>query len=312
MSDNRILLIENPAYLSIDLGRLKIQRKKHPDHFIAVRDIAVLVIHHPAVTLTQSVISKLAESNTITIFTNKKHQPTSVCFPIIGSTQTVSRLHQQIKLISSHTHQKLWKSIIQCKILGQNKVLENNGHHKPYLPRLAKTTLAGDIRNNEAQAASYYWKHWLGSDTTHKRTKQGANDKLNISLNFGYAILRSLIARCISIAGLNPSLGIHHRNMENPFNLCDDLIEPYRFLVDQYILNLAKIKDFNSQTKKEILGFIEDNIQLSNQREYRLTAAIQETVDSYVRVIENKQKTMVLPIFKEQSCQQMDGELCGL
>lgn len=308
MSDNRILLIENQAYLSIDLGRLKIQRKGQPDHFVAARDIAVLVIHHPAVTLTQRVISELSEKNTITIFTDNKHQPTTVCFPIIGSTQTVPRLHQQIKIKDSTAHQQLWKSIIQCKISGQNSVLKMIGHNKPYLPRLAKTTLSGDIRNNEAQAASYYWKHWLGDGKKHKRIKQGAYDNLNISLNFGYAILRSLIARCISIAGLNPSLGIHHRNMENPFNLCDDFIEPYRFLVDQHVLQLTEVDDFNSQAKKKVLGFIESNILLSNQREYRLSAAIQETVDSYVRVIESKQKTMVLPIFKEKSCQQMDGE----
>ena len=308
MSDNRILLIENSAYLSIDLGRLKIKRKEQPDHFIAARDIAVLVIHHPAVILTQRVISELAESNTITIFTDKKHQPTAVCFPIIGSTQTVPRLHQQIKIKDSHIHQQLWKSIIQCKIQGQNYVLEQNGHNKPYLPRLVKTTLSGDIRNNEAQAASYYWKHWLGDEKKHKRTKQGADDNLNISLNFGYAILRSLIARCITIAGLNPSLGIHHRNMENPFNLCDDMIEPYRFLVDQHVLQLTEVSEFNSQMKKRILGFIETNIMLSNQREYRLTTAIQETIDSYVRVIEQKQKTMVLPVFKEKSCLQTDGE----
>ena len=312
MSDNRILLIENPAYLSIDLGRLKIKRKYHDDHFVSARDIAVLVIHHPQVTLTQRVISELSELNTITIFTDKKHQPTTVCFPIIGSTQTVPRLHQQIKIKDSHTHQQLWKSIIQCKILSQNHILENIGHIKPYLPRLAKTTLSGDIRNNEAQAAGYYWKHWLGNEVKHKRIKQGANDHFNISLNFGYAILRSLIARCVSIAGLNPSLGVHHRNMENPFNLCDDLIEPYRFLVDQHVLSLNQIEDFNSQAKKKILGFIENNILLSNQREYRLTAAIQETVDSYVRIIENKQKTMVLPVFKERTCQQMGGESCGL
>ena len=311
MSDNRILLIESQAYLSIDLGRLKIKRQKQDDHFIALRDIAVLVIHHPAVTITQATISALANTQTITLFTDKKHQPNAVCFPIISSTKTVPRLHQQIDLINSHTHQKLWRAIVQCKILGQHFILEQMGHSKPYLPRLARTTQAGDISNNEAQAASYYWKHWQGEEKTHKRIKQGADDTLNICLNFGYAILRSLIARCICIAGLNPSLGIHHRNMENPFNLCDDLIEPYRFLVDRHILAIDQLEEFNSQTKKNILGFIENTILLSNQRSYRLTAAIQESVDSYVRVIEKKQKNLILPVFKEALCQQTDGELCG-
>jgi CRISPR-associated protein Cas1 len=125
------------------------------------------------------------------------------------------------------------------------------------------------------------------------REKQGAEDAINVRLNFGYAVLRAMVARSLVMAGLNPALGLGHCNMENPFNLADDFIEPYRFVVERYVAS-NHTGVFNSQARKETLGFITQEIKL-NGAGYRLPAAINESVASFVRILDGRAKQLSLP-----------------
>ncbi len=164
------------------------------------------------------------------------------------------------------------------------------------LERLAQEVQPADKTKCEGQGAKHYWANLFNGDFT--REKQGAEDALNARLNFGYAVLRAMVARSLVLAGLNPALGLGHCNMENPFNLADDFIEPYRFVVERHIA-ISELTgfstEFDSAARKAVLGFVECEIKL-NGAGYRLPSAINESVASYVRVLDGRAKALNLPL----------------
>lgn len=298
MSEHRVIFIENAAQLSIDNSRIKIVvYDKQEPVFILPKDIAVLFLHHPVISVTQAVLLAMAETGGVVLVTDKRHMPVAMQLPLAANVKLVSRLHQQIKLQESNIHKECWRQIVQSRISSQAYLLEQNAREGvKLLQRLAAKVEPDDISNIESQAARHYWRYWL--DKPHKRIKKGADDNINVALNFGYAIVRSLVARAITAAGLNPSLGIHHRNKENHYNLADDLMEPFRFLVEDHILNDLPDSNMNSNRKASLAQVIQKKLIIQGN-EYRLPIAIQELVDSYVRVLEsNKQAKLKLPMLE--------------
>ncbi len=297
MSEHRILFIENPAHLSIELGRLKIDRSEFDPTHIALADVAVLVLHHHSITLTHSVLNQLAEAGAVIISTNQKHMPCAMQLPLIGNVQLVSRLEAQIAMRESELPGELWRQLIVCRLKGQAKLLDDAGSSGvAFLKRLADKVKPGDPGNLESQGARHFWQNWLPDP--HKRTKQGAEDHINAHLNFGYAILRSCIARVIVGAGLNPALGIHHKNAENLHNLADDIMEPYRYLVEKQIAENLPGQELNSEGKKRLATVVSKTVTMSGGKEHRFTSAIQETVSSLVRVMDKRQNKLELPDFE--------------
>jgi CRISPR-associated protein Cas1 len=178
---------------------------------------------------------------------------------------------------------RLCTQAANLRVLGRKGVLR--------LERLAKEVLPGDTGKCEGQGARHYWTHLFDQDF--KREKQGADDAINARLNFGYAVLRSMVARSLVTAGLNPALGLGHYSTENPFNLADDFIEPYRFVVERYVAS-GRFGEFNGAARKQLLGFVEQEIKL-NGVGYRLPAAITETIASFVRVLDGRSEKLTLP-----------------
>jgi CRISPR-associated protein Cas1 len=295
MSEHRVLLIEHPAYLSIDLGRLRIRREDHEDAFVLPRDIAVLCLHHHTVTLTVHVLRALAEAGGIVLVTDALHLPCGLQWPYQGSAGAALRLRRQIAL-PTERRAELWRDLVTAKILSQAanlRVLELKGALR--LERLARQVQPGDAGNLEGRAARHYWKCLFGPGFA--REKRGAVDKLNAMLNFGYAVLRSLIARELAMAGLAPALGLGHDSSENPFNLADDFIEPYRCLVERRVHRIAAVHDeFDGPCRLEILAFMKEEAHLNGQ-DYRLPAAVAETIASYGRILERGKGRLALPAF---------------
>lgn len=292
MSDHRILLIENPASLAVDLTRLRIRRHGFNDYFVSPRDIAVLCLHHHTIQITVQAIRALAEAGASVIITDKIHHPCAWLLPQVGSGELGRRLRQQIAFDSSEEKARLWQAIVQTKLNTQAvnlRHLERPGALR--LERLAKQVQPGDVTKCEGQGAKHYWANLF--EEGFKREKQGADDNINARLNFGYAVLRAMIARALVMAGLNPALGLGHYNLENPFNLADDFIEPYRFIVDRHIAQGGR-GEFDSAARKNILGFVKQEIKLKGGS-YRLPAAITESVASFVRVLEGKKAELNLP-----------------
>lgn len=295
MSEHRILLIENPAHLSIELGRLKIERAEHEAVYVAPHDIAVLVLHDYTISLTHAVLNLLAQSGTVVLSTDQKHMPSAMQIPLDNNVQMVSRLEAQISLRDSNVPEEIWRQLVSARLASQAFLLQQQ--KRPgveLLKRLAKNVTPGDKENLESQGARHFWKHWL--ETPHKRNKQNAKDNINACLNFGYAILRSCIARAVTATGLNPALGIHHCSRENSCNLVDDLIEPYRYLVEQCVIDSLLDSELNASSKQQLANIVTRTVRFT-EKEYRFPAAVQETVDSFVRVLKGEKNRLALPSF---------------
>ena len=293
MSEHRILLIENPARLSVDLGRIRIEREDQKDIFILPLDIAVLLLHHHTVELTVQVLRALTESRSIILITDERHHPSGWLTPMYGLPQASLRLYQQMA-VTTETRGRLWQAIVQSRIKTEAlnlRDLKLNGALR--LERLAQEVELGDRAHAEGQAAKHYWDCLFGADF--KRDKQGAKDTLNAALNYGYAVLRALLARELAIASLTPMLGLGHMSRENPFNLADDLMEPYRYLVERHVYQCREqLTDFDTDARMRILGFIKQTAKLGNM-DFRLPAAIHESVGSFVRALDNGSGGLALP-----------------
>lgn len=286
MSDHRVLLIENPAFLSIDIGRLKIARPEQPDAFILPRDIAVLCLHHYSIALSVHVLKELAAAGAVVVVTDEKHLPSAMLLPVVGNGFQSLRLRQQMALENTDAARHTWQQLVQAKIRTHAATLRALGRNGALrLERLAEQVEPGDRSHIEGQAARHYWEFLFEEDFT--RRKQGADDPINARLNFGYAALRSLIARELVCAGLNPVLGVGHYSSENPFNLADDFIEPYRHLVEQHVAeDDSRMDELTPAARKQTLAFIQRSVSLKGN-DYRLPAAIAESVASFLRLLDS-------------------------
>jgi len=261
--------------------------------FVLPSDIAVLLLHHHTIQITSQVLRVLVDSRSIVLVTDDKHHPSGCLMPMYGLPQASLRLRQQIGL-ASEVKARLWQIIVQSRIKTEALNLRHfclNGALR--LERLAKEVEPGDRAHAEGQAAKYYWGCLFGTDF--KRDKRGAEDILNVALNYGYAVLRAMVARELAVASLTPMLGIGHMSRENPFNLADDLMEPYRYLVERHVYgNHERLDEFNTQARLGVLGFIKQAVRLGNMN-FRLPAAIRESVGSYLRVIDTASDDLALP-----------------
>lgn len=294
MPADRILLIENPARLSIDHGRLKIARDGEDDSFVAPADIAVLCLHHHTVSITTQALKTLASSGAVMLVTDDKHYPCAIMLPLAGNMTAPQRLHEQIQLIGKSLVGELWAQIVRARIRTQAANLRHfdlNGALR--LERLAEEVKPGDVSNAEAQGAKHYWKHFFGPEFG--REKEGAEDGLNARLNYGFAVLRALVARQLALSGLNAGLGLGHRRQDNPFNLADDFTEPFRYLVERHVRGMEDVSgELTSTIKADLLRFIEQEVKMNGQA-YRLGSALAEVIASYCRILERQEGQLRLP-----------------
>ncbi|MCL2309161.1 MAG: type II CRISPR-associated endonuclease Cas1 [Proteobacteria bacterium] len=297
MPEQRVLAISNPATLRIDTGRLKIEREGYEPVFVSPKDIAVLCLEHHTVTLSVAVLRTLAEAGAAIIVTDTRHLPCAMQLPLAATGLDTGRLRQQIAFDTNEKRGVLWQQLVSAKLLNQAyalRLLKRNGALR--LERLASQVQPGDKSNTEGQGSKHYWGNLFPE--TFKRSKEGAEDPLNIRLNYGYAVLRAMIARTLVSVGLNGALGLGHSNAANAFNLADDFIEPYRFMVDIQVADDAdawsEVPEFDSRAKRHLLGFIEHTVRMDG-KEVRLHAAIDASIASYVRILDGKDHRLLLP-----------------
>lgn len=294
MSADRILLIENPAQVSIDHGRLKIARDDEADAFAAPADIAVLCLHHHTVSITTQALKTLAMAGASVLVTDDRHYPCALMLPLAGNMAAPQRLHEQIRLIGNPRTGELWAQIVRARLNTQAANLRHfdiNGALR--LERLAEEVKPADVSNAEAQGARHYWKHFFGPEFT--REKEGAEDGLNARLNYGFAVLRALVARQLAMSGLNAALGLGHRRQDNPFNLADDFTEPFRYLVERHVRNMENVSGkLTSTIKAALLRFMEQEVGMDGQQ-YRLGSAVAEVIASYCRILERQNGELRLP-----------------
>jgi len=222
-------------HLSAHRGFMLVSEARQEIGRIPLDDIAAVIVHAHGVTWSTNLVVALAERCAPMVLCGSNHAPVAVCLPLDGHHGQNGRMRAQWEA-GRPLAKQLWRSVVIAKIRWQAAVLEAHGQERAALDMLLRKVRSGDPDNIEAQAARRYWPLLMGRGF---RRDREAPD-INGLLNYGYTIMRSLVARAVVAAGLHPSIGIHHANRGNAFALADDLVEPFRPLVDTLALRLAQ------------------------------------------------------------------------
>jgi CRISPR-associated endonuclease Cas1 subtype II len=207
---------------------------------IPFADIAVLVTSHPQISFTQAVLAGLAAAGGMFIVSNEKHMPAAMLLPLSTHSTQTERFARQAA-VSLPTRKRAWQQIVQAKLRVQARLLQETAGADQGLLLMAGKVRSGDPDNLEAQAARIYWQALFGKDAPGKSFRRDPKGEgINVHLNYGYAVLRAIVARALCASGLHPSLGVHHHNRYDTFCLADDLMEPFRPLVDRVVAGLHR------------------------------------------------------------------------
>ncbi len=286
----------NNKHLSIDRGFLVVSEDKQEVGRIALDTIEAVIVYAHGITYSNNVLVKLAEQKSPLVICSQNFLPTSILIPIDGNYTQAGIMDAQIQA-TEPTRKRLWQQIVKIKILQQASVLEFLGKPNKFLRELAKNVKSGDTDNKEGEGARKYFPLLFGKDFIRDRDKDG----INTLLNYGYIILRSATARAIIAAGLHPTLGLHHKNQYNTFRLADDLMEPFRPLVDIVVyklINEGKI-ELNRENKSTLVNILSKNMPaLIGYTETGF--CIQTLATSLAQVFLGKRNDLELPFIMEK------------
>ena len=281
----KTLYFGNPAYLSLRNRQLvirlpEVEKAELPDivkqetvRTIPIEDIGVMVLDNKQITITQGALAELVANSAAVITCDNKCMPTGMLLPLSGNTLYQERFRNQIEA-AIPLRKQLWQQTVKAKIENQAYCLQKNTS-KSFVPLhvLARKVRSDDADNHEAQAAAYYWKNLFSDGFT--RDKDGIPP--NNLLNYGYAILRAVIARALVGSGLLPVYGIHHHNRYNAYCLADDIMEPYRPFVDDLVISTMKkmevSDDLTVALKREMLSIPVLDVVIGGKRSPLMIAA---------------------------------------
>ena len=291
----KTLYFGNPVYLSLKNAQLVIKLpevvrndtlsesfKRNSEVTKPIEDIGVVVLDHKQITITSGVLEALLENNCAIITCDSRSMPVGLMLPLCGNTTQHERFRDQLDA-SLPLVKQLWQQTIKAKIENQAAVLQEcSGAETRCMKVWADDVKSGDSNNLEARAAAYYWKNLFPiKDFT--RDREGIPP--NNLLNYGYAVLRAIVARGLVVSGLLPTLGIHHHNRYNAYCLADDIMEPYRPYVDRLVYNMINQGvDYTELTKELkaqllIIPTLETNI--AGKRSPLMVAVGQTTASLY-------------------------------
>jgi len=289
MIDRVLDISEEPAYLSIRNGLLVVRSGGVERAAIPCEELAAVVIGNREVTLTQSVLSELAKAGALVVTCDEKFSPTAMVLSLDSHHAQAERFRRQAAMPGPR-RKRLWQSIVQAKIRAQASVLEQVTESDEGLRALAPRVRSGDPDNVEARAAGRYWPKLFADGRFHRRDGE---DVRNIRLNYGYAVLRSVTARAACGAGLHPSFGLFHSNAYNPFALADDLMEPFRPLID-----LAAYAEqgagLSPETKRKLIGATLSRYSAGGE-ERTLTDILSRVAQSLARIVMGGEEALWMP-----------------
>ncbi|MGE0079507.1 MAG: type II CRISPR-associated endonuclease Cas1 [Bacteroidales bacterium] len=249
----RTLYFGNPVYLKAKDLQMVIE---YPDgetenKSVPIEDVGVVVLDSPQITITHVLLNKLLDNNAAIITTNERHMPSGLLYPLEANTLQSERFAVQLSA-SVPLKKQLWQQTVQAKIQNQAALLKSIGVDVEPMLYWSRSVRSGDPDNYEGRAAAFYWKNIFDGHTNDIFTRGRYDDEPNNLLNYGYAVLRAVIARNLVASGLLPTLGIHHHNRYNAYCLADDIMEPYRPFVDRVVLEIVKEGIDYSELTKEI------------------------------------------------------------
>ena len=306
----KTLYFGNPAYLSLCNGQLVIRlpevekadfsesMKRETTRAIPIEDIGVMVLDNKQITITQGTLGALLDNTVAVITCDSKRMPTGMLLPLSGNTLHQERFRNQIDS-ALPLRKQLWQQTVKAKIANQGFCLHKHTS-KACAPLhvLARSVKSDDADNNEAQAAAYYWKNIFPSYPNFTRDKEGIPP--NNLLNYGYAILRAVIARALVGSGLLPVYGIHHHNRYNAYCLADDIMEPYRPFVDDLVINTMNKMELSEELttgqKREMLMIPILDVIIGGKRSPLMIAA-GKTAASLAKCYNGESRNIAYPSF---------------
>lgn len=260
--DRIVDIATDGLHLSAHRGFLIVSLDRAEQGRVALDDVHALIIHAHGVTWTTNLVVSLAERGAIMVLCGSNHAPVAVMTPIDGHHAQGGRMRAQWNS-REPLRKQLWRNIVIAKINMQASLLASLGAPEAdALAFLAKRVRSGDPDNLEAQAARRYWPVLMGADFRRDRDADGAN----ALLNYGYAVMRATVARAVIGAGLHPSIGLHHKSGVNSFALADDLVEPFRPLVDAVVRRMAGegVDAVTPDSKKPLAHLISADLRLDD------------------------------------------------
>jgi len=300
MIKHTISVSEHPARLKLRDDQLILIFDNNQEKTYACEDIGVLVLEHPAIQISSAVINALLNEGAVIIFCDQKHIPSGILLPVAKHTEVVLKLHDQIEA-KQPNQKRLWQQIVQGKIYAQANV--SNSPAKEILMKFALRVRSGDPDNIEAQASRYYWERMFPRQYAAGERRDPESDSLfNTLLNYGYGIVRASVARALVSAGLHPALGIHHHRRNNPFCLADDLMEPFRPIVDRRVFELleqeSEAATFCSHHRRSLLELLAEPY-LFEQQQGPFMAILPRYIASFFRVLRGNEHKLRIPTFKQ-------------
>jgi len=293
----RVVYCGSRSHLKVRNRQLVIvNRESDEESSIPVEDIGFLELDNSQITLSVAALQCLLANNVAVSIGDTSHQPLGLALAFYSNSIHTKRVNVQA-CVTAQAKKRIWRQIVCGKILNQISLLASLGRDSKPLPHLLGKVKSGDPDNIEAVSSRYYWQK-LFQNRKFKRERFGSYP--NNLLNYGYAVLRSIVARGLVSTGLHPALGIHHHNKYNPYCLADDLMEPFRPFVDARIMDIYDDDEeevvLERDVKRSILDFLFADVTLDGQI-HPLWNAVRITCVSLFRCMENRMAKLELPRF---------------
>lgn len=299
----RTLYFGSPAYLALRNKQIEVHQPcegeaKRPVRTIPIEDIGVVLLDHQQITITHGLLNALLENNCAVVTCSPSHLPAGLLLPLDGHTLQNERFRTQLEA-SLPLRKQLWQQTVQAKILNQATLLgQVLGEPAKNLLAWAKQVKSGDSENLEARAAAFYWRNLFISLPGFVREREEAAP--NALLNYGYAILRAIVARALVSCGLLPTLGIHHHNKYNAYCLADDIMEPYRPYVDQLVVEICEEEipmALTKELKVQLLSIPTLDVEIDGQH-HPLMVAVSLTASSLLRCFQGEIRKISYPLLR--------------
>jgi len=313
----RTLYFGSNCYIHTKKEQLQAVFPKDPtkNATVPIEDVGVVILDSPQMTISRALLSKFLFYNVAVVICNEKHMPTGLLLNLDANTIQQKLYAHQIKA-SEALKNNLWQQTVKAKITNQALLLDAIGDNGKKLHYWAAGIKTGDPQNTEGTAAAYYWRHVFikayknteGASPYNmvknfKRERFGSAP--NSLFNYGYAILRAVVARNLAASGLLPTFGIHHHNKYNAYALADDIMEPYRPYVDFLVREITEKLDFKWKVNglplkpniKRLLLQIPTIDVIINGKTHPLMIGVRRTTASLADCFAKKKKKIAYPEF---------------
>ena len=283
----KTIIIGCESKVSLSLNRMKITIDNEYQN-IALCDIDTVIFSHSRVTMTIPLLSELVKNNINVIICDEKNDPIGIFQAFNGHSLVFKQLNKQINWKITRK-KRLWKIIVENKIQSEIDALYMLNPDSPALSVLKtykNSVYTDDQTNREAASARIYFSEFFGQDFT-----RSDENPRNYALNYGYTILASYISKCIASRGMITQLGIHHIGESNPFNLTYDFIEPFRVIIDMWVLSNVQDR-FDPSLKTSLIEILNYKVFI-NGKWFRLCDGIEDIIDSYIAFLDERDDSVI-------------------